>query len=379
MASTSAEIARQVASQPYANAARVRRDAESVVAASTTFLKVGAATFDGKTLLHLHGTMATVHRGTTYNTPVTWMFPLAYPNVAPIVHITCKPGMAFAQRHDNVRAPDGRVFHDCLSRFGPRDEIQMALVLLQSVFGKKPPLHAAPAGAAAARPAARRAPQPVAIARPLSGGGHGRGRGRAAAQPHVVSATIASSAPSAAERDLQRGRSAATASLRREYAAMHAAATAQLRASEAEFSALQADRQQLEIMEQTLRHRAPRLEQRVALHATHQTELARMLEESKQRSADDVAPEDLFVPTDVYSAQLLDELASASAYNDLLDKLTAAAGDDVVALDQFVKVGAKYSKKLFRSRALALKISATLEEHHALAAEAKATARGGGR
>ena len=102
-----------IGSLPYANAARVQRDAQSLATMQTASLySANMAYYKGQCLLHLRFSLTCVRSAgkTTCHTPVTWLFPLEYPSVDPIVHVVCKPGMEFTPRHLNVRASDGRVF-----------------------------------------------------------------------------------------------------------------------------------------------------------------------------------------------------------------------------------------------------------------------------
>jgi hypothetical protein len=341
-----------VGRQPYGDKPRVRRDARTLIGAPELHLTADESPFEGHQLLRLHGTMVTVHRGSRYNTPITLMFPLAYPAKGPVVHITCGAGLQFAPNHENVRASDGRVFHSTLSGFSARSDIGMAIMMLQSAFGHTPPLHAAPARAQPAAHAAR----PVRAAATVA-------TGRRA--PTIVRAEIARG-PSPA--DLAKNAAAAkrtevALALARDFNTLHAAATSALEAGKQQHNALQLGRQQLEIMEQTQRHRRRALEQRIAADGESESNVERRLTEASTRCAEDVPAEELVKATDVYSEQLLEKLAAAAAYTDVLDKLVDAAkdGEGAASLDDLVKYGQKYSKKVFRARALALKVSAELQ------------------
>ena len=340
--------------QPYGDKPRTRRDAQTLINSPELHLTADESPFEGHQLLRLHGTMVTVHRGAKYNTPLTLMFPLAYPAKGPVVHITCGVGLQFAPNHENVRASDGRVFHTTLSGFSARSDIGMAMVLLQSAFGHTPPLHAAPARAPArARPAA-------AIARPV----RASATVATARVPAIVRAEIASG-PSPADRAKNAEvakRTEAAQALARDFRSLHAAATSARDASKHQHNELQLGRQNLEIMAQTQRHRKLALEQRIEADGESACDVARKIAESATRSAEDIPPDMLVEATDVFSKQLLQQLAAAAAYTDVLDKLVDSARDgEAVSVEDLVKFGQKYSKKVFRARALALKVGAELE------------------
>ena len=170
-----------VDSLPYANAARVRRDAQSLARMLNSSLSANMAFYEAQTALFLSFSLSSSTRRSAGTTPMTWLFPLEYPDVDPIVHVICNAGMEFTPNHPNVRASDGRLFSKrAFSRLkstasvqpaevtfccgfprgntispakrggsrhgsssgggGDLSEIQMVLNILQSTFVKKPPL-----------------------------------------------------------------------------------------------------------------------------------------------------------------------------------------------------------------------------------------------
>lgn len=90
-------------------------------------------------LLKLHGTVPTVHQGSTYHTPLSIIVPLNFPVEPPIVAVPPAPGMHVSREQDTV-SNSGRV----RLYWVPSLQLAAAIQDLCVRFGVSPPLRSGP-------------------------------------------------------------------------------------------------------------------------------------------------------------------------------------------------------------------------------------------
>jgi len=98
-------------------------------------------------LLKVYGTLPIVHRGATYNIPLSLWIPYNFPDGPPICFVTPTHDMAIKPRHKHVSS-QGMVYLPYLSKWSPyRCNLIALSTNLQSVFGPEPPVYAKPRSA----------------------------------------------------------------------------------------------------------------------------------------------------------------------------------------------------------------------------------------
>ena len=169
----------------FRDPSRVSRDASSLLnSLAGRHLHPEASSFvenDGNNLrsLSLKGTITMVYRGATYNVPIDLHLPPAYPVRPPIIYVRPVSTMMIKEGHRHVAA-DGMVYMPYLHSWRPHSHTLIdACQNMSSIFGNEPPVFAKPAPAAAARPTPPRyediaarspAPAPAPAPAPVAGG-----------------------------------------------------------------------------------------------------------------------------------------------------------------------------------------------------------------
>mmetsp|Transcript_7005 Transcript_7005/g.10567 ORF Transcript_7005/g.10567 Transcript_7005/m.10567 type:complete len:432 (+) Transcript_7005:102-1397(+) len=176
----------------FRDPSRVSRDASSLLTSlAGRHLHPEASSFvqnDGSTVrsLVLKGTITMLYRGATYNVPIDLHLSPAYPVRPPVVYVRPVSTMMIKEGHRHVAA-DGMVYMPYLHSWRPHSHNLIdACQNMSSIFGSEPPVFAKPAGyrapapkAAAVRPTPPRyediaarppAPAPAPAPTPVSGG-----------------------------------------------------------------------------------------------------------------------------------------------------------------------------------------------------------------
>ena len=176
----------------FRDPSRVSRDASSLLnSLAGRHLHPEASSFvenDGNNVrsLSLKGTITMVYRGATYNVPIDLHLPPAYPVRPPVIYVRPVSTMMIKEGHRHVAA-DGMVYMPYLHSWRPHSHTLIdACQNMSSIFGNEPPVFAKPAGyrnpapaAATARPTPPRyediaarspAPAPAPAPAPVAGG-----------------------------------------------------------------------------------------------------------------------------------------------------------------------------------------------------------------
>ncbi|KAJ2842543.1 suppressor protein stp22 of temperature-sensitive alpha-factor receptor and arginine permease, partial [Coemansia brasiliensis] len=95
-------------------------------------------------LLCLHGTLPVVFNGATFNIPVVFWFPRAFPEHSPLAYVTPTRSMVVkVGKHVDVH---GRVYHPYLAAWSMRSTLCELFAILIRVFSVEPPVFSRPPG-----------------------------------------------------------------------------------------------------------------------------------------------------------------------------------------------------------------------------------------
>ncbi|KAI9468782.1 UEV domain-containing protein [Coemansia mojavensis] len=95
-------------------------------------------------LLCLHGTLPVVFNGATFNIPVVFWFPRAFPEHSPMAYVTPTRSMVVkVGKHVDVH---GRVYHPYLAAWSMRSTLCELFATLIQVFSVEPPVFSRPPG-----------------------------------------------------------------------------------------------------------------------------------------------------------------------------------------------------------------------------------------
>ena len=90
-------------------------------------------------LVVIRGTMGTVFKGQSFNTPIDLWLPHEFPRARPMLFVVPFGDMKIPRHHKHVGS-DGRVYHSYLSDWNQESTLPMLLMCVSSILGKMPPL-----------------------------------------------------------------------------------------------------------------------------------------------------------------------------------------------------------------------------------------------
>lgn len=353
--------------------------------------------------LLITGTICLYYRGVTYNTPIDMYLPPNYPNQPPIIYVRPASNMVIKEGHNHV-GNDGMVYMPYLHSWTKMSHnLVDACLNMTSIFSNEPPCYAKPPGYRAPAPAP--APRPAAAASPAPAPAPPSYQNIASTASSFLSSLRPTRTPtppnqtssSTASNNAEQERLAKIA--REAEEANQAVAVA--RAAEAreakqkqeeentrdaknllaskcvellhaykdtsreQISSLVEEEIMLQKSRKFLNGRIDYLKERqTELEACHaevdekivkvQTFIEKVEEEKKAEK--EVSADELALPADVHSAQMLVLSAENAAINDALFFLDKGLADHRIGLDQHMRSVRKLAKRQFLIRAHLLKI-----------------------
>ena len=390
----------------YRDPQRVLRDAGSLLrsplgahlrpATEPLILNDGTST---PPVLLLRGTIPHTYKGVTYNLPVDMYLPPPYPVGSPTVFIRPVASMAIKENHKHVGL-DGRVYlpylHDW--RAGTHDLTEL-VVWMSSLFGAEPPCYARPAGGGGRPPPYARAAVATASATPASPAASSS-FGSSIASSYGSSATSASrqsqadiarevaeanlAAEAARRADAEEARAAAEsarleAEEKRRLAALRANAASKIRSELTSLYASMREELRTDLRDQKLLEAGKsEIKELIEDAQKRKRELARANEDmdvaigelstwldgaredrkaqGDAADADDGGVDQLALPADVHSAQMLALSAESAAIDDCVYHLDRALARGGLTLDAYLKEVRRLGKRQFMAKAHLIKI-----------------------
>lgn len=401
----------------YQDPSRVSRDATTLLQSETgKHLMVKNSTFiqnDGSETasLLLTGTIAMYYRGVTYNTPIDMYIPPHYPNRPPMTFVRPAASMMIKEGHNHVGG-DGMVYMPYFSSWQKQSHnLVDACYNMSSIFSNEPPCYAKPPGytapntsrpppAAAAAAASSSSTRPTPpryqdIASSIFSKVPRPGRRPAATNNTSTSTTNTSSVDnstnSAASEQEQIDQLAREAELANEAVKIARAAdakeeqeqrllandrqrltarcgdilTAYADASKEELTNLVEDEILLHKSSALLKDRISYLEKRrgelQTYHDQVDTSIVEMQNyinkaEEEKEARGEVSADEMALPADIHSGQMLILSAENAAIDDALFFLDKGLADHRIGLDVHMAAVRKLAKKQFLVRAHLLKI-----------------------
>uniref|UniRef100_A0A7S2DW88 UEV domain-containing protein n=1 Tax=Helicotheca tamesis TaxID=374047 RepID=A0A7S2DW88_9STRA len=357
----------------YRDPSRVNRDASNLLRSSAgTHLKASTAPLvqnDGSStpsVLLFSGTVAMIFRGNTYNTPVDIYLPPGYPVRPPVCFVRPVGDMVIKERHRNV-ATDGMVYCPYLHEWRPHNHDLKGLVAtLSQIFGENPPLYAKPR-TAPTRPEPPRTTTAVnghppsydAIAARQQQAEAARIEQQQRAAAAEEEARIAAAkAASIEEQDrlTSETRIMLTSKLQHSLNTYFREARTIVSSDMKDQSKLERGTRAVESQRSALQNLKPHL---MSLHETldeRTKELQSLVDHLSSSPAEEANVDDLVVPGDVHSAQMLQLSAENAGINDCLFFLDKKLAKGELPLDIHLKRVRKLAKKQFLVRAHLMKI-----------------------
>jgi len=129
----------------YRDPGRVSRDITALLNSTVgCHLKPEFSTFNSSSSMALCGTIAIQYRGATYNIPIEIFLPPNYGPKGPVMYVRPAEGMKLKERHPHVGA-DGMVYMPYLHAWRPHAcNLIEAVTHMASIFGSQPPVFADP-------------------------------------------------------------------------------------------------------------------------------------------------------------------------------------------------------------------------------------------
>lgn len=342
----------------YSDPARVQADAEQLLSNIVSLTpKVGTLTHNNgtqSTLMVLAGTVPIRYGGNQYNIPVEVFVPEAYPNQPPVMYVRPTAAMMIKQGHRHVDA-EGLVYLPYLNQWRPRTSNLLELCnAAAAVFSSEPPVFARPRNAPLVQPAVQQPiaaqPTPVVAQAAYATGAYSYQTAEAiVAQPPAAAASSKSphqqlldNVTMKLQEELVKLDSGIRHDIELEVESQAKLQQAQSTIS-AELAALRMTKERL------LKALDALPQQKEALHKWH--------EEATQAEATE-SVDDLIVPFDIPSRQLIEAMADYHAIEDTLYYLdrAIAAGTPNLNLDSFLRETRRLAGKQFLAKCLVTKI-----------------------
>jgi len=301
-------------------------------------------------MLKLGGTIPVRYNKAEYNIPVLFWIGPSYPDKPPIMFVDPTPAMAIEPSHANVEH-DGRVVHEYLSKWNKnQSSLAEFEMFIASAFGHKSPVFARrqppvykpkPTPVYKPKPTPTYNPKPTPAYNPVL---------TPAYKPNPAPAYHTGGSPKAAtQKDRDGLRALLVPRATKEVDELNVKiATAQSIQSK-----LKQGSKQIQDNKATLLRRKQELGQFLA---TLEQETAKAQQELAESKRAPPSVDELIVPTDPLSEQLIDAVAAAAAKEDLMYHLQRALSEKKIDCDTFLKVVRQQARKQFFDKALVKKI-----------------------
>ena len=364
----------------YRDPSRVNRDVTALLNSTVgCHLKPELSTVNYASTMALCGTVAIKYRGATYNIPIELFLPPNYGPKGPVIYVRPATGMKLKERHPHVGG-DGMVYMPYLHAWRPHAcNLIDAVTHMVNIFGSQPPVFSDPHYRPSASTATATA-QPVSSSQTPSQQQQQPTPPRyedterlAQLQREAEEANAAVEAVRRAERaEQQEEQNTSNTRLRLETLCQQTLKTYRVSTQE-ELSDLFKDQVMLEktqayitgtrgdVASGQMEYLSQTKASLEKFHSELDTSIKQLHEciadaEKEQASQKELDVDELALPADVHSAQMLVLSAENAAINDALFFLDKALEKKVIPLEEHLQAVRKLAKRQFLLRAHLLKI-----------------------